>query len=217
VAIYRISESFLAPSHAEIDFVSDVLKHIDIIHSIDEPQSYRVLTGEIGSLGYEGLISWELETIVIDSMCRYKHFVFTHEVGHAIDYMLGGGLGSPMPSESDPLFEQWRLEVTKTRRFQFLTAVRDVLVEQSTGSDWLATKIGRFNNALRYHELWARSYAQYIALSGRETFDQLANGLSHYVHSYEENAAGLYWTGSDFHGVGMAVSDIFEKLGWVPR
>jgi hypothetical protein len=127
-----------------------------------------------------------------------------HEIGH---FLVHAGLGftRSLVDPEDLLFEAWRNAIKRSERFATLTTIANL----TSNSDLSA----RLRYELRYAELWARSYAQYIALrSGDEK-------LRMQVAQRRLGTVGgipipIQWGESDFAAIANTIDDLLRGLGW---
>jgi hypothetical protein len=62
-------------------------------------------------------------------------------------------------------------------------------------------------------ELWARSYAQYVAIrSGSRTLTSSLNSLR--KHEPGRVYYPLQWEDADFDGIDEAIEELFRRIGW---
>lgn len=129
-------------------------------------------------------------------------FALAHELGHFIDHQ-ALGIAGRFASHAHPLLEDWRQAVLGSR------AVRDWQTELAAALAAGDTPRAEFlQYLLSPHELWARTYAQYITVrSGSST---LAAQLAH------PSMAGLHWADRDFAPIAAAIDALLRNKGWRP-
>jgi hypothetical protein len=118
-----------------------------------------------------------------------------HEIGHFLDHQGIDPTNEPA-SRRHPNLDEWRQRVRES------TAIRI-----------LARLVGPEDYLMRFEELWARSYVQWIAIrSGDPTL------LHQVVESRESRPADpiFYgqWDAADFDPIGDAIDRLFRRLGW---
>lgn len=144
--------------------------------------------------------------------------VTVHEIGHFLDHR---GIGSPhhLASRKSRLLAEWRRAVENTRAVSSLARLKT----RRTGEIELAdgTKIPRPVN-VRYvkylldrPELFARSYAQYIAARSGDA--QLLKQLDEIRHNRADLYRARQWETDDFAPVMEALDNLMVRLGWQKR
>ena len=119
-----------------------------------------------------------------------------HEIGHFLDHQ-GIGDDSTMASRTSPLLLPWRHAVVESHAYR--TLVEDF------GSPPYLTDV---------EELWARSYAQWIALHGGEetlrtqVVQSRGSDPRVAVHSAQ-------WHDDDFEPIADEVTRLFRRLRWI--
>jgi hypothetical protein len=143
----------------------------------------------------------------------YDEFAVVHEVGHFLDHW-GIGIQSEFATlTGDPLLEGWRKAIYETQAVRSLEALR--------GEDFamVGTQVKSVSQSLlRYYlnpkEVFARSYAQYIAISSGDI--GMLRSLSERIPSrtnpmlYDE-----HWQSNDFELVAEEFDVLFRGLGWL--
>jgi hypothetical protein len=144
----------------------------------------------------------------------HPELTLAHEIGHFLDRQ-GAGQGK-FASLKDALFDEFRQAAKNSQ------AIKDIEEYLATGK---APAVARDPSLLnlsperryaRYllttEEIWARAYAQYIAVrSGDATLMKQLNDLRN------EKAQKYYpsqWTDDDFRPIGEAIDRLMIKLGW---
>lgn len=118
-----------------------------------------------------------------------------HEIGHFLDL---SGIDTPgtFASVKSPLLEQWRQAIDASRR---VAEIRDNQAIPDRESYWLTR-----------HELFARSYAQYVAEKSSDP------GLA---ANLQKVAGGMQpwrqWDPEDFKPIREAFDSAFTKMGWL--
>jgi hypothetical protein len=145
--------------------------------------------------------------IVIGTNAGQPALSLLHELGHALDHWGLGRQGDFATSTGHANLADWRRAVEGTRAWLDLRALRS-RYPQARAQTILVY-------LLRYDELWARSYAQYVATrSGDPTL--LAE-----LDTRRRQRAGSrvhlprQWDDIDFAPVADAIDDLFRRLGWI--
>lgn len=119
---------------------------IDLVHTGDDLPLIRV-DNEVDHLGEFDGISFR---IGIKSEGYWPHMTFLHETGHALSfYILDDTIGDK--AATSMIFSEWRKAVDQSRRIKYLRKV-----------------LSPDHYLLSYSEIFARSYAQHIAISSKD-------------------------------------------------
>lgn len=147
-------------------------------------------------------------------------FTALHEIGHFLDEQ-GWDLEYPSSAdETTPAFTKWQVAVFRSTAFQELIKMQDTgegFVHYSDGNGaWIPLTEGallRVAYLLSMDEIWARCYAQYIAV---KSGDQLL--ISQLDHHTRVPSGGFYfweqWEEDDFAGIMTAIDDIIIERRW---
>lgn len=158
-------------------------------------------------------------SIEVNPASRSAALTMVHEVGHLLDY---SGLGDPgeWASETPGVMDRWRAAVTNSRGVQrlrpLLESGADVATETLMGGTVVEypVKQGYLRYVLRPRELWARSYAQFIAVeSGDLTLLHQLNGLR--SRPLNRFYYGEQWEEEDFLPILASIEAILSDLGWM--
>lgn len=145
-----------------------------------------------------------------------------HEVGHFIDYR---GIGKTKMtagtedgySSTEKIFSEWNTAIDNTEAIQKLKKLQS----NPTSSTVEVNSKGKTYNLnvdppyvsylLEKKEIFARSYAQYIAVrSGDTTLLSQINAKANNERGYPSQ-----WKAEDFEEVAIAMDNIFKKKGWL--
>jgi hypothetical protein len=131
---------------------------------------------------------------------RDPAFIVVHEIAHLID-LVALGHGPDFGSETNPLLSNWLRAATDS------AALREMSTVYESG------QTSRSVEAMAPGELWARSYAQYIAIRSHEA--KLLNGLN---ALRTRTSSGLHiplqWDDNDFENIAVTIEALFYELGW---
>ena len=146
---------------------------------------------------------------------------FVHEFGHALDN-LGWLPRHVYSSVRSPEFAGWRKAVESTDAIKALrkadqTGYLDFRHPDGT-SEEIYPGSKRIQYLLQPEEMFARSYAQWIAtkaarLGHSEIAEQLGNMLNH----YETTVGRAQWSTDDFARVEEAIDSLFDRRGWLKK
>lgn len=138
-------------------------------------------------------------SVLVRSAAPYRRFVTLHEIGHVLD--VGALPGAGFASADWDGLQLWRQAVARSRAFKTLEGLAAINPE-------------RIGNLLLAEELWARTYAQFVAIRGGDP--ALLAALD---SPRRRDPSALYyprqWENDDFHGIERAIDDLFRGLGWI--
>ncbi|MFT5548581.1 MAG: hypothetical protein ACI9CO_000496 [Candidatus Azotimanducaceae bacterium] len=134
----------------------------------------------------------------------HKEMTAAHELGHFLD---DKGLPSKgMSSVAHKDLQGWRLAAFNSESYQTLERLNTLTTDRE------------FKAHLKYliepEEVWARSYAQYIAVKSgsNKTLGQL-DRLRH-VDAKRINIP-RQWPDADFEAISASIDELFIKIGWI--
>jgi hypothetical protein len=144
--------------------------------------------------------------IEIGAAGRYPELTHVHEIGHFLDQM---ALGKPHQWATSVLpddMEEWRKAV---RESGAVSAMREAYRTAPLTQD----ERDAIRNLLRPRELWARSYAQYVAIRSGEPIllEQVGKARSLRMPNTE---VVLQWDEDDFAPIVAAIDHLFQAKGW---
>ncbi|RDI73300.1 Phage Mu/F-like protein [Gaiella occulta] len=135
---------------------------------------------------------------------------FLHEAGHYISHQALGQPGelSALTEELEP----WRQAVGETESIRLLLALLDLDEIPAVTGSGERVRVPVDHDFLLYllhpEEVWARSYAQWVATrSGNQT-------LLRQLHLDRRGLYPMQWEDDDFEPVARAIDRIMEQLGW---
>ena len=141
----------------------------------------------------DGTIAVKTARIEVDPTGSHKAMTLAHEFGHFMDYQMpGGDVVSRGSYASLPLFSEWAKAVKSTPTYQSLAKAHE------------ASPNKHLKYLLQDDELWARSYAQWVATRSDSPFlkQQLAAEKS-----------AKQWGTREFTPIAEAIDAIFATLG----
>ncbi len=131
---------------------------------------------------------------------RRPELTAVHEIGHWIDELALPGSG--FSSGDSPALAEWRKAVLGTQ------AVRNL-----SDNPHYAAKPKHRKYLLRPRELWARSYAQYVATKSNDP------AMLAQIAAIRDGTSGSWvdshWSDSDFGPVREAIDKLFATLKWL--
>jgi SPP1 gp7 family putative phage head morphogenesis protein len=203
--------------------ITDVLAAIDSVHA--DGQLPRIPIKQVSTASAYGAFVWRddgpVRVQISDAPARpHYRMTLAHEIGHFLDF-IGIGQNSFASRQSDDPsspYHKWRQAVEQTETVRLLrelaTKSVDQIVELRDGS---LHRIDRYdleyaNYLLDPSELWARSYAQYIARKSGDPAmrEELAEMLR------ARAGLNLYalWEDEEFAPIMKEMDDLFRSLGW---
>lgn len=175
--------------------VETTLAAIDKVH--DDGQLPKIPLVDTGIRRAYGQYQWKADgtphQIAVSPRSPWRGMTAAHEAGHFLDHQVLGRAGS-FASTSDPLFAKFR----------------DV-----AGKSASITEIGKLGHGQRGYfletrEIWARAYAQYIAV---RSGDKLLLGQLDKIRSSRQ--PWRQWSDEDFKPIAEAIDEIFRTKGWL--
>jgi hypothetical protein len=120
-----------------------------------------------------------------------------HEIGHWIDHVGIPGNPGMNRTHKEPLFTEWMKAVKESKAVTSLKEARDIARAGGQKTKYL-------DYLLQSNEVWARSYAQWIAVRSGDPvmLKQLA-----------EFKTAAQWSDKDFAPIAAAIDGIFRALG----
>ena len=135
----------------------------------------------------------------------------SHEVGHLIDHKgFPDEWASDAASAEGALLNEWWTALSKSKAYQECERRVTEGTWRTSKGELVADGQRAYSRYLvRPVELWARSYAQYVATrSGGDLAKELTVTLDRY-NSYTQQ-----WDPKDFEPIAKSIDDIFRRLGW---
>lgn len=188
-----------------------VLKLIDAVHSADIPRLVQVeFTHDQrwGHGSYDGRSAAAFSRITVSRAGEHPELTLVHEVGHFLDDQALGHPGR-FASLASPWMSNWAEAVRQSAAVERLQiGLAESRSNESVGGLGLTSYL---INLLRPYELWARSYAQYIATRSGDSrlIAQVSN-----VRQHAEPLGAQQWSDHDFETVMYTIDDLFEVRGW---
>lgn len=210
-----VSRALTLPKKGDLrDLGQTVLDAIDTVHgdgplptiplkpgrSVAVPGKYRYTR--------QGVIT-TAKDILATPGSRHPEFTLAHEIGHFIDQQgLAGGILDELTS-TDPngVLKPWLTAVMQTTPVKTLNTLRRGQKVPGVGR----YPLDHIKYLLAPEELWARSYAQYVAVrSGNRT-------LLAQMEAERGRSALLQWPDDEFGPVADAIDTLFLSLKWRTR
>lgn len=158
------------------------------------------------ALGSMKSINKEPISIMLNPTGKRPMMTTIHETGHFIDIAGIDKIGEMAEDKTNGVLSDWWLAITKSNAYNELVRVKNA--GGVINSQW-AVKPDHVAYCLEPCELWARSYAQYIATKSSNQI--LKNELS--VALSEQLAR--QWQPDDFLEIEKAFDKLFKSWGWL--
>jgi hypothetical protein len=150
----------------------------------------------------------------------HVHLTIAHETGHFLDY---AGIPRTKPTfaeerdwRNEALFDDFFEAIENSESIKTLRERKNQTVVHVEGPAWLNNYTidqGLVDYLLQDNEIWARSYAQWIAYrSGQD--DMLAQ-IEYELSRTRQKVYAAQWNEADFRVIGQAMDAIFRGLGWL--
>lgn len=164
--------------------------------------------------------------IRVSRYATHKASSFLHEVGHFLDHkgMGSGQFASRRPDGLSPklaeALDAWERAVSESAAVKRIRELQTMpRIEVSDGGVTRTYTISRrfIDYSLQPHEMWARSYAQYVALRSGDTllraeFDATLEQIRTAPVAYPDQ-----WEWADFEPIATAIDNVLEVLEWKPK
>jgi SPP1 gp7 family putative phage head morphogenesis protein len=174
------------------------LAAIDRVHD-DGTLPQMTFTGR-PSRGNLGHFKRDSREIAVSASGPWRQMTATHEVGHMLDWFaitVPGRFASEVAEE----LAAWREAVAASSA-----------VKQLESGSVNGRPIYKRDYFLITRELWARSYAQYIAHKSGDI--ELLRQLD-IIRNVPDLGSLIQWSESDFAPIAAAIDDLFKKKGWI--
>jgi hypothetical protein len=143
--------------------------------------------------------------INVSRKSAYPELSFVHEVGHFIEQA-----GIPGHFSGD---RRWEVDTLMKPLLDVAATTRAIAASKRMHKEKQDDPLQRyFSYLLRPEEIWARCYAQYIAIRSADA--TLVGQLERARCSQAEDAIQLRWSDDDFRSVADAIDALFRSIGW---
>jgi len=199
--------------------VTDGLAAIAAVHGDgDLPRiPVRMVSGVVFAAAYRVSADEEPVEVAVNIAGSRQAWSLVHEFGRFIDHQTLGERGA-FASHRHGDLDEWRVAVDASRAVRIL---QGILIEGGLTivEDGLERRIpvdaGFFEIQLSYPEMWARSYAQFIALrSGDPTLTAQLLGLLRLSSEGGDAPYTLQWESADFAPILETIDQLFKRKGW---
>jgi hypothetical protein len=149
----------------------------------------------------------------------HRSLTFLHEIGHFLD-LTALGAGPVFGTLSNPAYANWTTAVVASRAYQLLGEIdrqQSALVHALDGTYRSVLlnerELVAIRDWMRPEEVWARSYAQYVALRSDHR-DAIESLVSLRARDADKVYYPRQWDDEDFGPIGTAIDDLMVELGW---
>ena len=158
--------------------------------------------------------------ITISSKGKTRKLTTAHEIGHFVEKAgVPGAVTAAGDRDwaTDPFFRDWYDAVQKTEAVERIRRTAAAgSVDVHANGEVKSVKIDQdyTNYLLKPSELWARSYAQYIARKSEDgdMLDSLAESLTSSESARQKTPT--QWYSKDFEPVERAIDALLSRMGW---
>lgn len=165
------------------------------------PVNYTTSKKKLGTY-WHMKVSHNAHSIDVSRAGSHPELTIIHEVGHFLDHQAIGKKKFASEDTKHTAFDEWRAAIAASRAHGELQALL---------SNPLASQ-KHTNYMLEGRELWARSYAQYIAVRSQSPV------LLKQLDAVRNRGTGVYypkqWDDQDFEPIAKAIDELLLNLGW---
>jgi SPP1 gp7 family putative phage head morphogenesis protein len=191
--------------------LQDVLNEIDAIHTDGALPDVRAkgFAGNNPQGSYQPVVFGGPQMRISTRAVR-PELTCVHEIGHLLDC----DSGVPMISRAalDPDLKDWRNAITQSIAYKRLSAAKSKPYRIAPGGG-IVDISAALDYWLQPWELWARSYAQFIA--SRSSNIALRAQLADAIASPPIPGLPVQWDPTDFVLIDKAIERLFRKKGWM--
>lgn len=203
--IARVSQAVKWSSSPDYAEIARAMEAVDRVHNDGILPSISIQLITPSRFGLQGGFDPNSNCISVASSALDLRSTCWHELGHAIDEY-GIARGTASASSFDPALDSWRRAVAQSQRYSEWTAIRRVATNPQFQQHMLY--------ATSASELWARSYAQYIATRANDHV-VLAHFAQLEVDIGLPLALHYQWEMGDFVQIANEIDSLFHYLGWL--
>ena len=158
--------------------------------------------------------------IAVHYASSHAELTTVHEIGHFLDYA-GFGATGEFSSIAEPMLGAWRSAVRNSSAVQRLGYLwrhpADKIQETQESGNVVEYSVQKsyLEYLLENEELWARSYAQFVAVKSgspelREQLNRLRDRPARSLYYWEQ------WDDEDFLPILAEIEAVFRQLSWMP-
>ena len=192
-----------------------VLEVIDRTHSDGSlpkiPIRRTSARGYAGAYTHTAITDHPVDIAISSHYKAHREHTLSHEIGHFIDHK--GLPGDWMASEKHSALEKWRKAVAATPEVKGLQDLHDGPSHVDIGGRSVPLPKSHLGYLLRKREIWARSYAQWLAQkSGDQVLMRQLRGILDEEAGYAINMHSQ-WSPANFEPVAEAIDELFKSMG----
>jgi len=206
--------------------IDQVFEDIDQIHWDGDLKTLMVSAlpfneRKRGSLVIDGFLDWKTRSIYLNPDLPYHELAVVHEVGHLVA-IYGIGNGAPC-CHDNPILKEWRRAISESTGYK---SKRTMLKNKSAPMTICdkhvkyvldAEELKYLDYLLRWEELWAYSYSQYMAreLKIRKDRCLYMEQLSCELQTDAGRLFHPYWDEYDFRQIAVTIEKVIRYKGWL--
>jgi len=213
----RIKEQFTKVPRSIGRTVDEALEAIDSVHGDGALQD---IPFKKVRASYEAAFRYSAQgnpmDIFLSSNATHGAFSIVHEMGHYFDLHAIGEKGK-FESQRGELLKPFRDAVKETAWHKHLTEIR-TKGSVRVGELELPLSAAGYDYAdyiFQPHEIWARAYAQFIAVRSGNT--KLLDGLKARLERGKATGMPTQWAEDDFTTLEKVIEALFLQMGWISR
>jgi hypothetical protein len=156
--------------------------------------------------------------INVDPKKPWDELDIAHEIGHHLHQQVLSSHADYMGNEVSADLQAWHAAVRATPTFQRLERLRDddfAMIRRGGRIVPVPNTASEARILLRVRELWARSYAQYIAISSGDSAMLDSVGALRDVSNDQQTLYPYQWQDEEFEPVAREVEALFARKGWM--
>lgn len=210
----EVPHGLLAPELREVLRVIDAVHGDGVLPRI--PLGWAAIANEEGIYRFDEITGLPVR-IIVSSIGKQLRLAVAHEIGHLLDHQGIGDAGTFASSHGRSL-NAWREAVRASRAIRSLSELgrRDTIRVARSGGRIVpvAVSTALVRYLLTDHELWARSYAQFIAIRSDDPL------LLAELDARRGSRPGLIdyhlqWEDVDFAPIEFEIERLFRRLRWL--
>jgi hypothetical protein len=187
-------------------FVRRVLAAIDRVHFVSNLPALRIDVAPLKPGRPHA--QFDGERILVNRTSDTRELALVHEIGHALDYFAIDAARRTYASDAGaPILNDWRRAVEESSSVYQLRQARATL--PALGSRTAAY----VEYLLKPSELFARSYAQWLAATSGEA--TLARQVALLIGDASAIPGPVQWMPDEFTAIGETIDRLMERLGWI--
>jgi hypothetical protein len=203
--INRVSQALRWPGGPVYADIARAIGAVDQVHQDGTLPLISIQLVAPSRFGLQGGFDPVTNSISVASSALDLMSTCWHELGHALDEY-GIARGAAPASSFDPVLDGWRRAVFQSQRYAEWTAIRRLATNPHIQQ--------HMSYVTSANELWARSYAQYIATRANEPAV-----LAHFTQLEVDIGLPLtlhyQWEVADFAPIADEIDLLFQYLGWL--